>query len=286
MSESAVDLFRVRLRVLRNDPRFRGNPLRTAARLLRWKGHCLLGRAAVVDLPAWGMRMWLPPQWRGGAKLVYLLRDHADADALAVLPLLRPGQVVVDVGANLGLLTLAFARAVGPAGRVLAVEPAEETFGALERQVRINDLKHVTAIHAALADKPGAMRLYHHADPGRNSLVAGASDDGEEVPVTTLDALLAEHGIGRVDVLKIDVEGAEPLVLAGAAKTLGHRPVVVFEIHSQAANRTADPHAAWTALAALGYGFRVVTEGGLSPVTSPPTTVSNVVAIHPSPPNP
>lgn len=280
MHESILGRYRMRLRLLRRDPRFQGRLLLTAWRLLLWRVRCALNRPAVVPLPSWKMQMWLPSQWRGGAKMVYVLRDHTETDLGAILSVLQPGNVVIDAGANIGLLSIAFARAVGPTGSVLAVEPATASFAALSQQVDINHLSQVAPIHAALADKPGTMRLYHHADPSRNSLFPDRSERGEEVTVTTIDHLMTQSGLDRVDVLKIDVEGAEELVLKGAERALQSNPTIIFEMHSAASKRSDDPFSAWTFLADRGYQFSIASGDTMIPATVPPTGFANVIAMH------
>jgi len=147
-------------------------------------------------------------------------------EARVVARLLKPGQTFVDAGANIGYFTALAASRVGPAGRILSVEPSTMAFLKLERLIRDNHLNQVILHHGALGDTPGESPLYldesrrdnHNFSP---SLVPqGDRFTLETVPVTTLDALAEKHALDRIDLLKIDVEGHEPHVLAGAARLI------------------------------------------------------------------
>ena len=132
---------------------------------------------------------------------------------------LSPGMTFVDVGAHIGLLTLAGARAVGPTGKVLAIEPAPTAFEALRRTIAVSGLAGgVKAISQAIGAHPERRTFYVRDVLGRSSLTPSGSDseasiDEIEVELSPLDNLLQ---VGeRVDLVKIDVEGAELTVLAG-----------------------------------------------------------------------
>jgi FkbM family methyltransferase len=187
------------------------------------------------------------------------------------LTLVRPGMTVLDVGANIGWYSLLAAREVGPEGRVLAFEPDPNTFGLVSDSLEINGYRdRATVLRTAVADAPGEATFYRWAaHQGSNGL--GIDDDiraayaeaVEEttVPVTTIDAVMAEHG-GGVDLIKIDAEGAEPQVLAGARRVLAENPRVQLLLEYR--TRCAP---ALHALRADGFEVAVVThDGSLLPV--------------------
>jgi len=192
--------------------------------------------------------------------------------------------VVVDVGASYGVYAAVAAKAVGPAGLVLAFEPATEAFRILENNLELNGLGNVRPFRCALANTAGRARLAHHPDPSRNALCANGKGtaNSEEVAVETLDGVAAREGIQRVDVLKIDAEGSEEMVLAGAGALLARcRPLVIFEVNRDAgAALGLHPLGAWRALESLGYQlYSIDGDGGLS-TTQPPPACGNVVAVH------
>ncbi len=181
--------------------------------------------------------------------------------------LLDPGMTVVDVGANLGEITLAAARRVGPTGRVLAFEPVDDIADRLDRNVAMNDLYQVTVHRQGLSDHDGAAELYTSPRPfhdrthheGLSSLYADAERDSpvQSIQLTTLDAVCAEQHVDRVDLLKIDVEGAELAVLRGATHTIEtQRPWIVVEVNRGTSRSAAvRPEDILDLLAGQGYRF-------------------------------
>jgi len=150
--------------------------------------------------------------------------------------ILKEGMVFVDGGANEGLYSLFASRRVGPSGRVFSFEPSQREFHRLGCNIQLNGLNNVHAVQAALAETPGAVEL-NIADPshaGQNTMGAFIYEvprlRAERVSAQTLDGFAAESGIARLDVLKLDVEGAERRALEGSRKVLGGmRPIILFE---------------------------------------------------------
>ena len=155
---------------------------------------------------------------------------------------LRPGMTFIDVGANDGYYTLFAAQKVGERGRVLAVEPSTRERTNLQRNIARNGLGNVTVVPVALGAACGTagLRLAQGAHSGHNTLGHFANegvqaDSVEQVTVRTLDDVVAEQKFKRIDVIKIDVEGAEASVIAGGKSTLcSMRPVIVLEISDKA----------------------------------------------------
>jgi FkbM family methyltransferase len=135
---------------------------------------------------------------------------------------------VADVGANVGFHTVVIAREVGPSGEVHAFEPLPETVGLLRANVWRHGCDNVTLHEAAATDAPGTVSLELDPD-GRSG--AHLAEGGIEVAATTLDAAL---GGRRLDVLKLDVEGAEPLVLRGARDVLAASPALIAVVEFRA----------------------------------------------------
>jgi FkbM family methyltransferase len=136
--------------------------------------------------------------------------------------LLPRGGAFLDVGAHAGYFTLLASHLVGASGRVFAVEPNPRTFLALQRHLTQNAVGNVDAMMCGLADRAGVLAL--HLPPSQRDYNATVLPrDGwtrAEVAVRTLDACVRQWDIARIDLMKIDVEGAEPLVLAGGDKVL------------------------------------------------------------------
>lgn len=185
-----------------------------------------------------------------------------ERDARHLRAWVPPGATVIDVGANVGFFTLKFGRWVGPGGRVIALEPEPANHAALVRAVDKAGLApRVDVLRAAAAEGPGELLLTLNPDnPADHRL----GDSGIAVPALRLDDLLAERHWPAVTLVKIDVQGAESRVLAGAAETLRRlRPGVFIEIDDgalRAAGSSADELI--DRLAGHGYGMYALGQGG------------------------
>lgn len=175
--------------------------------------------------------------------------DYASAAAYGILTggyepmvqeamrrVIRPGAVVLDIGANVGLMSLVAARLTGPGGQVIALEPQLDAVRALEAHARLNGFGMVRAIQAAAGARSGTMQMVVTADPAWTIMGSvGDHPDAvrrETVRVVTVDELVADGESPPPSVVKIDVEGSELDVLAGMSRTLSeHRPVLIAEMH-------------------------------------------------------
>lgn len=164
-----------------------------------------------------------------------------------------PNSCAVDVGANIGMFTLRFARWVGDCGHVIAIEPEAENFKSLQRRLAASAYeKRVTAIQAVAAEAAGILYLDVNPDhPGDHKL----GHEGVPTTAVTLDDLLAENDVLAVSLVKIDVQGAEMRVLRGAARVLARcRPALFIEVDDAAMRKqgsTAQELVGF--LAGLGY---------------------------------
>ena len=262
---------------------FRRAPLLTFLRSVSWYWRCLSGRAAIVNLPRWDVRMFLPSNWHGFGKFIFAFRENYEPELAYLESILLPGSVFVDVGANFGIYTMVASRLVGDAGRVIAFEPSVQSFPVLQENIALNSLENVLSFRAALSEKESRAWLYHALDPSGNSLGRDTSLDGlgEEVILKSLDNVLEENGIDRVDVIKVDAEGAEELVLHGAARSLTtHSPVVIFEFNPGCAARLGlSPNGAKDFLVSLGYEFVVLDDCAKSKNPASRPTYFNIIAI-------
>ncbi len=189
---------------------------------------------------------------------------------------LRPGDCFLDVGANVGLYTLVAARIVGRAGCVHAFEPCSATFERLRENVDLNRLGNVACHRAALSHENASaeLTLATGGFDAWNSLgrpYMGEAGGCETVKTVTLDSFAQEHGLnGRITAIKIDVEGWENQVLAGAGELLAadNAPDLCIEFTEEAA-QLADSSciALYQRLESLGYRMFVVgaTPGDLEP---------------------
>jgi FkbM family methyltransferase len=148
---------------------------------------------------------------------------------------IKPGDVVLDVGAHIGCFTLKAAKEVGPEGEVVSFEPSSENFRLLTLNVSSNDYANVKLFNVAAGSEPGTAKLHLGDRRGANSLLseAGAERVGiEEVGIRTLDSIADELKLKKISFLKIDVEGFELEVLKGARSVLASsHPSIAMETH-------------------------------------------------------
>jgi FkbM family methyltransferase len=227
--------------------------------------------------------MCLPAQRKGFGKFIFAFREYYEPELVYLEKILSPGKLFVDVGANFGVYTLVASKLVGETGRVLAFEPTAESFAILRQNIELNEFSNVSAFQVALALKRRKAWLYHGWDPVGNSLGRDplCGNEGEEVQTEALDQLLEENGINRVDAIKIDVEGAEELVLRGAVRCLTTQsPIVIFEFNPDCAARLGlSPWGARDLLESLGYEFALLADCARSNNPESRPTYFNVVAI-------
>jgi FkbM family methyltransferase len=227
--------------------------------------------------------MFLPGQRKGFGKFIFAFRECYEPELAYLERVLSAGKVFIDVGANFGVYTIVASKLVGETGKVIAFEPTAQSFAILQQNLKLNHLANVRAFQVALAETRRKAWLYYGWDPVGNSLGMDphCGGDGEEVQVETLDNMLEKTGIGRVDVIKVDVEGAEELVLRGATRSLiRHSPVVIFEVNPGcAAHLGLPPDGAKGMLESLGYEFIALGDCAKSSNPKSRPTYFNIVAI-------
>ena len=211
--------------------------------------------AFVASLPGGGTIAVRYRERIGLSMLLYGSFEAAETELLRSLA--RPGTTAIDAGANVGLITVPLALAVGRTGHVLAFEPAPETVARLRENLRRNGLENVTVVEAALGAERGAATLVLGEDSAYNSTALTSPAGGREVRVERLDDVWEEAGRPDVSVLKVDVEGAELDVLAGAAELVrSSRPAVLVE--------AAEPQRAEAVTQLLaGHGYRLTPAAGV-----------------------
>jgi FkbM family methyltransferase len=205
-----------------------------------------------------------------------LMTGHWEPQTWRVLePHVPVGGTFVDVGAHIGWYSLKAAKAVGPKGRVIAIEPDHETLRKLRDNIRASGAEAViVVVPVACYDSETTLPFYSApgTNTGESSLYLGAAS--QEGPITAsypvrarrLDDILREVGVTRVDALKIDVEGAEVHVLKGAVQTLDRfRPETSLEIDG------ANVREVKLFMRSHGYAPKKVTESNTEfvPVSTP-----------------
>jgi FkbM family methyltransferase len=197
----------------------------------------------------------------------------------------RPGWVVVDAGANIGYYTLIFARLVGSEGCVLALEPAESRHSALVRNVALNKVANVRVSRVALADQCGECSIVQppKANLGNFRLARQGEAGQETAPLVTLDHIISGQHLDRLDLIKVDIEGAETRFLNGGRDSIARfRPTIMIELNTAALGQSGSrPEDVIGFLEGFGYRFFRTSWNGLHPLKGlpGPDEYFNVIAI-------
>lgn len=205
--------------------------------------------------------------WLGGH--VFLTGDYEPPTAALILKLLKPGDMFVDVGANIGFFTVLGSRAVGPTGRVLAFEPLAAARAELERNIRLNQCRNVVVHDEAVSDRESTNDYYAGPEDhqGISSLrsLSNASAVGQVQTIRLDDRIPTDH---VVTLVKIDVEGAEYRVLDGFTERLIlDRPDLIIEVTDAYLRELGNSSRTLRArLTSLGYQMYLIDEDRLIPV--------------------
>jgi FkbM family methyltransferase len=195
----------------------------------------------------------------------------------ALQRIVRPDSICFDVGANLGTLSLVMAH-LASRGKVYAFEPVPDTFAFLLENIARNRVANIEPVNAGCFSAPSELEFHYVEEFGAGSFLApsGATDPREKrfkVQCVTLDAFVEERALPRLDVVKIDVEGAEQDVLVGAERTFARfSPALVIEFNPTTSKLFfgRDLHGLYQKLVEYGYGMQFVERprGNLRPVGS------------------
>ena len=170
---------------------------------------------------------------------------------------LKPGDVFLDVGSNLGIFTVFGARAVGPQGTVISCEPGTEAFNQLQSNIELNELTNVRPLKLALGDRHSTMRLALGNAESLCGMAHLSDEDGpaEEVQTVSYDSLVAQQGLPIPRVVKIDIEGHEYAALKGMERTLSAPACVAIfcEIHPYALPRGVSLQDVTSFIESLGF---------------------------------
>jgi FkbM family methyltransferase len=171
------------------------------------------------------------------SKLVYIpLKMSTSERAVASVFKPRVAEIVVDIGAWIGRYTLTSSNYVGPSGKVISIEAHPGNFQILKKNLILNKRQNVIPLNIAVSNYEGRIKLYMASSSGWHSINPRVARYGKyiEVPCKTLDNVLKELSISKVDWIKIDVEGAELMVLEGSQETLAQNKnlKIILEVTS------------------------------------------------------
>ena len=183
-----------------------------------------------------GLKMFLDPAEEASHAGAFLWGQYEPATTAVFMAMVTDGDVVVDVGAHWGYFTLLAASRCGERGRVFAFEPHPKNFALLAKNVEANGLTNVVAVQKAISNRPGSAKLFQARMTASHSLCSlppewrlGGSSATEAIAVDTvaLDDFFAQSSV-EPRLIKMDIEGAEPLALAGMQCLIERNPLLVL----------------------------------------------------------
>jgi FkbM family methyltransferase len=178
----------------------------------------------------------------------FIRGTYEPVQSAAFVRLVRPGDVVFDIGAHVGFYSVLSSRLAGPAGRVVAFEPLPGNLRFLRRHLALNACANVMVLEVCVGERSGTARFDDSHGTGVGHLSSGGALD---VQVRALDELIAAGELPVPDLIKMDVEGAEVRVLQGAEQVLrASRPTLIVSTHGEELDRTCRDRLA-------GFGYHV-----------------------------
>jgi FkbM family methyltransferase len=261
---------------LLSHPEFRKHPVRVSSGVVSWEIHKLLSRNISLELE--GLRLTARPI-DGNGRLICYFGTKFDPIFDFLKAFLQRGMVYVDVGANIGSHAINAARLVGGTGAVYAFEADPDTHRLLAENIRSNGLNNIILTQTCVSDHVGTLSFYKHKDSAKSSIVDRGEKLSATLPSNTLDNLIPDTT--KIDILKVDVEGAELSVLRGSTRIFSsaHPPsVVIIEVFDVRDN-TDKSEGIRQILEGYGYKFYLFDGDDLTPLSG---NALNAFAIHKS----
>jgi len=175
--------------------------------------------------------------------LLYLFGDYETSTVTLLGKILNNGDTVIDVGANIGYISLVCAKSVGVKGKVYSFEPDPKNFGYLSENIALNESNNIQSYQLALSNKIGTLKLFHSKidhNAGAHSMVYNervVSNDYVEIKAFKFDESEIQSQLIKIDLIKIDVEGVEMDVLEGMHNTIQKfKPILLIEISAEYQN--------------------------------------------------
>jgi FkbM family methyltransferase len=236
-----------------------------------------------------GLRVYAYPG-NETSRAVFVTGKYEPNEFFMLSQVIRPGMIFVDAGANMGLYTLFAARKIGEHGAVLAIEPSNRECVRLSKNVEINSLSNVRLVRNAVSDSCSDVDLLIAEDEwsGHNTLGAFAYDTPlaikETVRSDRLDNIVPREGLSRVDIIKLDIEGAEFRALKGAVGVLARfRPLLLLELADRAlCHQGSSSSQIWDFFRQKGYRVFAFDQSTGLPVSArqkPSYDSENVIAV-------
>jgi len=219
----------------------------------------------------------------GMAKLLGIKGSYEEETTKLFSEILKEEMTVLDLGANIGYYSLLAGKQIGEKGKVFAFEPWHESFSLLQKNIEVNGFKNIIPVAKAVSNQCGRQKLFLASDPGQHSLGGDANCESVEVDVTSVDEFVREQNIS-VDLVKMDVEGAEMSVLEGMAETISKNPhirIITEFVPGHLELNNCSPSAFLEKLFSYGFKLYVINdEKHTRELMTPDNTDDFIKSIH------
>jgi len=279
-----------KLRWLFRSPTFQKSPVRVLSRIVRWEYNRIFEKRSVVDFDD-TLNIWLYPN-DGVARLTYYFGYHEPEVFDFLHSYLREDMVFLDIGANIGTVTLFAAKRVGVGGKVYAFEPQCQTYQRLVTNLQLNGFRNVVAEPFAIGESQKNVVMRATSDTAK-SYVRYTTDFSsherqsgfDQCQMISLDDYFSRNALRRIDYMKVDVEGWEYNVLLGGQKLIRRYapPIIQLELYDEFLARSGSSKSeVRRLLSELSYRLFELSKGcpKLVPVPACQDPSGNVFAVH------
>lgn len=193
----------------------------------------------ILKIPA-GLKLWINPSKDQGVERSLFETGTYERGTLHFIEThLKSGQTFIDVGANIGLMSMTAKKVVGNTGQVWAFEANPRTFEIMEKNFGLNEMNSIHSFECGLGNTRETLTLYDNWSINRgaaSTVVQGENAEAIEIKILPFDAVVMSQGI-HIDMMKIDVEGMELAVLSGAEETIRKdKPILIVEFSEEREN--------------------------------------------------
>lgn len=219
----------------------------------------------------------------GIAKLLGVKGTYEEETTKLFSEILKEGMTVLDLGANIGYYSLLAGKQIGEKGKVFAFEPWHESFSLLQKNIEVNGFKNIIPVAKAVSNQCGRQKLFLSNDPLEHHLGRESGSKFIEIDVTSVDEFMEGRNI-PVDLVKMDVEGAEMNVLEGMAETISKSPhikIITEFVPEHLELNNCSPSAFLEKLFSYGFKLYVINdEKHTRELITPDNTDDFIKSIH------
>jgi FkbM family methyltransferase len=269
------------LRYLLNHETFKKHPIKTILRTGFWEIKKIIGLRSTIKVADFKINVY-PTKRRGIDGLIYIFRE-IESDFKVIKKLLKPGDIIFDIGANIGYFSLYMSKKITDSGKIYAFEPVSTTFKRLQENIILNGYKNIIIEKYALFDKKERREIFLSYAHDRNSLVADNPLQKKEiVDCITLDEYIIKSNVSKISLLKIDTEGAELFVLKSGLNSIKKfKPNIYFEINNDKIKQFGyNQNDLISYLQNLNYFFYNINKGKLYKIKNNSLNCKNLFAIN------